>query len=113
MNDLPVCINDIDKIVMFADDTSILFTDADGNGFASRITETLEKVNRWFAVNSLSLNVNKTHAMRFMLRPSINQHNLPFICDSESIEVVENVKFLGLSLDCKLQWHNHIKNLAG
>ena len=63
-------------------------------------------MNEWFALNKLSLNVSKTNFMRFGNRHSNVEIKLS-IGDME-IEEVLFTKFLGILMDNKLNWKEHI-----
>jgi hypothetical protein len=65
MNDLPKCINDICIPILFADDTSILFTHFNIAEFHVNNHAVLDIVNTWFKENFLSINFEKTHYIRF------------------------------------------------
>ena len=47
------------KFVLFADDTNILYSDANVNNLNNVVNMELDKLNKWFIINKLSLNVSK------------------------------------------------------
>ena len=59
MNHLPKCINDISIPILFADDTSILFTHSNIDEFKVNIQTVLDIIHAWFKENFLSLNFEK------------------------------------------------------
>ena len=59
-------------------------------------------------VNELSLNIKKTKYMLFTLRKKPRSLDDIFI-DHEPIEKVEHFKFLGVIIDAKLSWVDHIQ----
>ena len=59
----------------------------------------------WFKANKLSLNVNKT---KFMVFPSL-PNDLQICVGNNPVDRVDTFKFLGLKIDSKLNWHDHIK----
>jgi hypothetical protein len=65
INDLPYLINKIWKPILYADDTSILCSNFDMVEHEMVLKTILDKINKWFVVNSLSLNFNKTNCMHF------------------------------------------------
>jgi len=79
INDLPGIIRDISKPTIFADDTSIIFTHSNYVNFKNEIDIVIEKIRKWFEINSLILNFNKTHYMQFMTKPNlaVDIHILP------------------------------------
>jgi len=52
-------------------------------------------VNKWFKINLLFINVDKTHYMQFKTK---NQPTLDInvVCDSNLITTLPNIKFLGI-----------------
>jgi hypothetical protein len=66
-------INDITKIsvkgadfFLYADDTSIIVTNTEYDGYKSALNKIFYEVNTWFHTNLLKLNVNKTHILLFI-----------------------------------------------
>ena len=53
------------KFVLFADDTNILYSDANINNLNNVVNSELDKLNTWFIINKLSLNVSKTNYILF------------------------------------------------
>ena len=58
-------VSNIVKCILFADDTSLLCSDANVNRLFERVSLVLASMCRWFATNKLSLNVLKTSYMLF------------------------------------------------
>lgn len=67
----------------------------------------LGKLAEWMCINKLSLNVKKTKFMLFTIR------NVPIsdtlYINGETIERVDNFKFLGVLIDAKLTWNDHVQ----
>ena len=53
------------KFILFADDTNIFCSGNDAQQISKLVTKELSKLKDWFAVNKLSLKVNKTNYMLF------------------------------------------------
>ena len=63
----------------------------------------------WFKANHLSMNSNKTVGMLF----SKNKSSIKELHIAETnITFVDSTKFLGVWLDCKLNWHEHISRVG-
>ena len=73
------------------------------------IEHDLYLMQSWFSVNKLSLNINKTVAMKFWH----NTSDFNVTINNEKVPTVESTKFLGLHLDSALSWHFHINHLIG
>jgi hypothetical protein len=54
--------------ILFADDTSIIFTNSKSEDFKNDINIVFESLNKWFEANKLSLNFDKTHYIQFALK---------------------------------------------
>ena len=61
INDLSKTINRKVKPILFADDTSIIFTNSNPRNFKNDVKSTFEILNKWFTANRLLLNYGKTH----------------------------------------------------
>lgn len=70
INDLPKTINDNAQIVLFVDETSIIITGLNPMNFESSVNKVFQDINRWFTINLLSLNVDKTQFMQFITKTS-------------------------------------------
>ena len=64
INDLPSCSN-MFKMIMYADDTTLLCDLNNDNDIETLINDELCKITNWLLANQLSLNVNKTKFMVF------------------------------------------------
>ena len=78
----------------------------------NRVNAELGKVYDWLCVNKLSLNVSKTKCMIFRSKKvSSCVFPVSFEIDGESIEIVEDFNFLGITLDSTLTWTSHHKKV--
>jgi hypothetical protein len=110
INDLPDLINSLSEPTLFADDTNIIFMHPDLTEFKEEINIVFEKLIKWFQINLLSLNLNKTCYMQFMSKTNyavdINIHYKTI-----QINNVYCTHFLGMTLDSTLSWKPHIDQL--
>jgi hypothetical protein len=65
INDLPLFLNKISPPILFADDTSVLTTSLNPRYFNIITNEILQKLDKLFKTNLLSLNFDKTHIIHF------------------------------------------------
>ena len=98
---------------MYADDATIYINleDFPALNREQEIIKELEKLNIWFKLNKLTLNVDKTKSMFFHKRravPSINlsMNNIP-------IDIVPHFNYLGIILDEHLSWKTHVAMVTG
>jgi len=98
IKDLPDIINNISKSTLFADDTSIKFSNSDSTDHAKEFIMTFDKINLWFAINSLSLNLNKTNFVHFTAK-SNTKLDINVYFEYIQLNNIYNIKFLGLIID--------------
>ena len=111
INDLPGLINDISSPTVFADDTSIIFTNSNYPDLKHEIDAVIEKIIKWFETNSLILNLDKTYFMHFVTKPNLAV-DLQISYKADIISATNTTNFLGLSLDSSLSWKLHIEHLS-
>jgi len=70
VDDLPQITNDNSKIVLFAEDASIIITNPNPTNFEKRINKNIHDINEWFNINLLLLNLDKTHFMQSVTKNS-------------------------------------------
>ena len=58
-------ISNICKPTLFADNTSLIFSNSDSIGYAPEFTAIFDKIDLFFAIDSLSLSLNKTNYVDF------------------------------------------------
>ena len=113
-----IYINDLqnstkEKLTLFADDTNIFITDNNASTLKKRAEETLINIKEWFDANKLKVNTSKTDYSVFSppkLKIPPELKSITFK-DTE-IEGSTSCKFLGLILDNKLNFIEHIENLT-
>ena len=66
----------------------------------------LSNLNNWFAINKLSLNVAKTNFMVFSNRTVPN--DIEVTINNYKIDQVHTTKFVGMVIDDKLNWKEHV-----
>ena len=116
INDLPQAVQD-STVSMYADDTSLCYQSHDLTRLNEAINSDLRKLDTWLQGNKLSLNVAKTHSMlistkqKHNILKSQNKDLVLKIRDNE-LEVVKKTKYLGVQIDCSLDWKEQIKAVS-
>ena len=106
INDLPHSLNNNNKIVLFADDTSLIISTPDPIKFRDGADKILQHIQECFNANLISLNWKKTHFMHFTTK--INPNNIfDIIYKDKKLTTVDSIKFLGLTLDNLRSWKKH------
>ena len=108
MNDLPNFSNSV-ECNMFADDTTITLQENNYENLISKANASLQLFYNWTLNNRLSLNANKTSALLCTNRHLGNVHTSNLTICSATVHFVDNLKYLGVLLDNKLNFVEHIK----
>jgi len=107
-NDLPNCLSNC-KAILFADDTTLYLSSSNIEQLYISTNIDLQLLDEWFRSNKLSLNVGKTNYVLFTHNETQIPENLNIQIRNTVIERKHTVKFLGIHIDAKLNWHEHIK----
>ena len=93
---------------MFADDTSVIVNSPNSKDFQTNRVTAFDCVNKWFKVNLLSINVNKTHYIQFKTKnkPTLDVN---IICNVNLITTIAHIKFLGIYIHDSMNWSRHIE----
>ena len=99
------------QFVLFADDTSTYLTHKNIEELEKIYNKELKKVKNWLDANKLSLNISKSNMILFKKnRTKTNQKLTTKIMDEE-IKEKEYIKYLGILIDNKLTWKQHINHV--
>ena len=96
--------------ILYADDTSVQISGNDITYLVSSMNAELELLSRWFKANKLSLNTQKTFYLVFH-RARIKDHELSIQIDGSTLNRSRNIKYLGVIIDHKLNWCEHIAHV--
>ena len=97
------------KSIVFADDTNFFYSKKDLTEVCKTESKELDKLCRWFQVNKLSLNIAKSNFMVFGNIKCENNHLVSI--NGMYINRVYVTKFLGVHIDCHLNWTEHINRI--
>ena len=113
INDIGSIPNLIASPKIFADDANIFVHGANFNALHSNCITTISSLHEWIISNRLTLNIDKTCYMIFL--PSSKQvipSNFILAINNRVLNRVTFTKFLGVLIDDKLVWKNHIDELS-
>jgi hypothetical protein len=111
-------INDIVKIIkhseinLFADDTLIAVAANSVEEAVTKINEDLKLVSEWLKANKLKLNIKKTKSMIVTLKKKININEIKIKIDDKEIEIVSEMKYLGVFIDNKLNFNKNVDYIS-
>ena len=98
------------RVRLFADDTALLMSDKSMETLNIKVNNELIKITNWLNNNKQSLNYTK---MSFLLiSPQVNNLELVVRINGNHIKISDAVKYLGITLQPKLRWYNHINILC-
>ena len=124
------------ELILFADDTTLLFSHPDIASQNEIINKELQEISNWFQANKLSVNAGKTNYMVLGTHHNtrkfidINQNTnvlnesestnsrdlekekLNIKLDGVSLNRVSSTKFLGVIIDENLTWKSHIDAIS-
>jgi len=94
-------------MIIFADDTNAFGCGKKLDELVQMVNSELKNLSDWFNTNKLSLNIDKTQYIIFSKIDHIPNVNIEI--DGKKINRVFHAKFLGVTIDSKLNWHQHIQ----
>ena len=80
------------KILLYADDASIIITSQNMENFQTKIYKMFGDFNNWFKVHQLILNYNETHYLRFNMKNSWD-YDLKLIYQDKGVKRLSNKIF--------------------
>lgn len=89
-------------MVLFADDSTLIIKCHNKESYEANVNSTLEKFINWLIKNNLIINLEKTKVMHFYQR--ILDTNMDINYNGQTIDKVNDAKFLGISIDSRLTW---------
>ena len=96
------------RLSSYADDTQIFFAHNDYREVESAINSDLEPVDKWYDENGLKRNNSKYQAI-VMGRSDATPD---FKCENSSILVTKEFDMLGITIDNKLKFDNHVAEIC-
>ena len=94
------------------DDSNLFLSGKNTDHVQQMINDELKDIVIWLRANKLSLNIRKTHYMLFSNKKVI-QPNVTIEINRQPITCVTKTKFLGVIIDNKLTWKEHISYISG
>ena len=98
------------SLFMYADDTTLCISHKNLNSLLSKVNESLESFSPYYLTNSLIVNLTKTFCIYNFFKKIIPERFTPII-NGNSIEFVNNFKFLGVIIDPYLKFSKHCNQI--
>ena len=112
VNDLPTCPGLNVQISQFADDIALWKTTSNKTINIKHIQKALVELERWCCIWRIKINPTKSNLIHFNRnhKKKANPSD-EIILFNSIIPIVQTAKFLGIELDNKLNFNNHINNI--
>ena len=103
INDMSTSISSFCKLILYADDSAILFSHKDPSYISQVLGKELENCSKWLIDNKLSLHLGKTECILFGSKKKLSKiQNFTISCNGQEIKSTSTVKYLGSFLDSDL-----------
>ena len=96
----------------FADDTNLLYVNKNLKVIQNKMNKDLKSLVTWLRANKISLNASKTEMLIFRDPRKRIDFDLKIKIDGKKITPCTSVKYLGIFIDCHLNWHKHKVELS-
>ncbi|CAK1546358.1 unnamed protein product [Leptosia nina] len=93
----------------FADDVVLLFEGENANEIENQANRILKIINSWGNLNKLTFAAHKTKAIVFTNKLKYRDPDIIF--NNTKIKLEKEIKILGLTIDRKLTFENHVNNI--
>lgn len=110
INDLPQHCKGVD-VQLYADDTVLYVHGKNALIAAEKLTHAMQGVVQWLEQSCLTLNISKTKGM-FFYKSKGQTRTASIKIRHESIDIVTEFKYLGVTLDSNLNFKKHIKKMT-
>ena len=113
-----IYINDLNNAIKycstthFADDTSLLLKNKSLKQLKKHINLDLRFLCKWLGANKISLNASKTELLLFHHHRKEINYDLKIKINGKRLWPSNHVKYLGITIDCHLNWNQQINLLA-
>jgi hypothetical protein len=112
INDLPNVLPPSSQMNIFADDVVIYCSHNDVNCLKNDIQHAVNNVHEWYKRNKLSLSLEKCECMVINSNPLKQIENFCINLGENTLTQVHMAKYLGVTIDDKFKWFDHLRNLA-
>ena len=107
VNDMQISIDSECQLLLYADDSVILFSHNNPEIISQKLGLQLESCSKWLVDNNLSLHLGKTERMLFGPQRKLHQYqDFSINCNGTNIKADQSVKYLGLQIDNMLSGEN-------
>ena len=109
INDLAQDLNS--TVRLFADDT-IAYMTISNQADAAILQQDLDKLAHWEGLWQMQFHPEKCQVLRVSKKTKSNTFNATYTLHGHSLEVVDDVKYLGVTISGNLKWDKHVTNIV-
>ena len=112
-----IYVNDIsastgeNKLRLFADDSNVFVIAKDPATLKTNMIKVILNLCEWFNANKLTINMKKTAYTIFTSNSKVPGSLNNIMINGTKVDRVQSVKYLGMTLDEKLNWKEHTEKL--
>ena len=100
VNDMATSIEADCKLILYADDSAILFAHKDPKVISQKLSKVMETCSEWLIDYKLSLHLCKTECVLFGSQRKLKKvEHFTIFCKDHQIKSQDSVKYLGLFID--------------
>lgn len=108
-NDIPTSIPNT-ELALYADDAAIICQSFQPKQLGKYLQHALEIIGPWYDANRVAIHPDKTHATLFSQRRNPDPPEIRL--DGKIITWTNTNLYLGVTLDSKLRWKEHVEKIA-
>ena len=97
---------------MYADDHQIYYTGRDQSSVTSQLRDSAHTATKWYDSNLLAGNLKKYRTMNIGYSRDHDSAEHTICVNNEEIKTVETLKLLGVTIDSKLNFTDHISSIC-
>ena len=97
---------------LFADDSNLFCSHKNLQSLEQNSNMQLHNVNQWLCANKLSLNIDKSNFVIFRPPQKKIEYTVKLQINNKIREEKKCIKYLGIFIDCHLNWKEHVHELS-
>ena len=112
-NDFASNLDDICKLLSYADDSTFVVTDTSPTNLKNKIKKSIETAQTWFTKNDMRINTDKTEILVFKQTKIAIDMSIPILYNKTRIRLKPKpfVEILGILIDDELTWDKQINRV--
>ena len=97
---------------LFATDSNLFCTNKSVLDMEQVVNDNIVNINSWLNCNKLSLNIDKTNFVIFHPPQKKITSSIKIFINQVQIKQETSLKYLGIYIDCNLNWKSHIQHIS-